>query len=60
MRSFESSIFIRVSYYIPLPNGSAKVVSQPFYQPSNLSLSLSRVFTLAENKSRAMRKTYPS
>jgi len=49
MRSFESSIFIRVSYYIPLPNGSAKVVSQPFYQPSNLSLSLSGKGTVTIN-----------
>ena len=41
MFSFEPSIIIWVSYYIPLPNGSVELVTQPSFQPINLSLPLS-------------------
>ena len=39
--SFEPSIIIWVSYPIPLPNGSVELVTQPYFQPLNLSLPLS-------------------
>jgi hypothetical protein len=39
--SFEPSIIIWVSYSIPLPNGSVELVTQPSFQPLNLSLPLS-------------------
>jgi len=39
--AFKPSIIIWVSYYIPLPNGSVELVTQPFYRPINLSLPLS-------------------
>jgi len=39
--SFEPSITIWVSYPIPLPNGSVELVTQPSFQPLNLSLPLS-------------------
>ncbi|MCI4460339.1 MAG: hypothetical protein JHC13_05535 [Acidilobus sp.] len=41
--TIKPSIIIWVSYYIPLPmpNGSVELVTQPFYQPMNLSLPLS-------------------
>jgi hypothetical protein len=41
IRSFEPSIIIWVSYPIPLPNGSVELVTQPYFQPLNLSLPLS-------------------
>jgi hypothetical protein len=41
IRSFEPSIIIWVSYPIALPNGSVELVTQPSFQPLNLSLSLS-------------------
>jgi len=39
--SFEPSIIIWVSYPIALPNGSLELVTQPSFQPINLSLPLS-------------------
>ena len=39
--SFEPSIIIWVSYSIALPNGSVELVTQPSFQPINLSLPLS-------------------
>jgi hypothetical protein len=39
--SFEPSIIIWVSYPIALPNGSVELVTQPSFQPMNLSLPLS-------------------
>jgi hypothetical protein len=39
--SFEPSITIWVSYPIPLPNGSVELLTQPSFQPLNLSLPLS-------------------
>jgi len=39
--SFEPSIIIWVSYPIALPNGSVELVTQPYFQPLNLSLPLS-------------------
>jgi len=39
--SFEPSIIIWVSYPIALPNGSVELVTQPSFQPINLSLPLS-------------------
>ncbi|MFP3286906.1 MAG: hypothetical protein RXP86_06625 [Acidilobus sp.] len=41
IRSFKPSIIIWVSYPIPLPNGSVELVTQPSFQPLNLSLPLS-------------------
>ena len=41
IRSFKPSIIIWVSYSIPLPNGSLELVTQPSFQPLNLSLPLS-------------------
>ncbi|AMD30737.1 hypothetical protein [Acidilobus sp. 7A] len=41
IRSFKPSITIWVSYPIPLPNGSVELVTQPSFQPLNLSLPLS-------------------
>jgi len=40
IRSFEPSIIIWVSYPIALPNGSVELVTQPSFQPLNLSLPL--------------------
>jgi hypothetical protein len=39
--SFEPSIIIWVSYPIALPNGSLELLTQPSFQPINLSLPLS-------------------
>ncbi|MFP3265493.1 MAG: hypothetical protein RXO54_06635 [Acidilobus sp.] len=39
--SFKPSIIIWVSYPIALPNGSVELVTQPSFQPLNLSLPLS-------------------
>jgi len=39
--SFEPSITIWVSYSIALPNGSVELLTQPSFQPLNLSLPLS-------------------
>jgi len=39
--SFEPSIIIWVSYPIALPNGSLELLTQPSFQPLNLSLPLS-------------------
>jgi len=39
--SFEPSIIIWVSYPIALPNGSVELLTQPSFQPINLSLPLS-------------------
>jgi hypothetical protein len=39
--SFEPSIIIWVSYPIALPNGSVELLTQPSFQPLNLSLPLS-------------------
>jgi len=41
IRSFEPSIIIWVSYPIALPNGSVELLTQPSFQPINLSLPLS-------------------
>jgi hypothetical protein len=41
IRSFKPSIIIWVSYPIALPNGSLELVTQPSFQPLNLSLPLS-------------------
>jgi hypothetical protein len=49
IRSFEPSIIIWVSYPIPLPNGSVELVTQPSFQPLNLSLPLSGNGTIAVN-----------
>jgi len=49
IRSFEPSIIIWVSYPIPLPNGSIELVTQPYFQPLNLSLPLSGNGTIAVN-----------
>ncbi len=49
IRSFEPSIIIWVSYPIPLPNGSVELVTQPSFQPLNLSLPLSGSGTIAVN-----------
>ena len=47
--SFEPSIIIWVSYPIPLPNGSVELLTQPSFQPLNLSLPLSGSGTIAVN-----------
>jgi hypothetical protein len=49
IRSFEPSIIIWVSYPIALPNGSVELVTQPYFQPINLSLPLSGSGTIAVN-----------
>jgi hypothetical protein len=49
IRSFEPSIIIWVSYPIALPNGSVELVTQPSFQPMNLSLPLSGSGTIAVN-----------
>jgi len=49
IRSFEPSIIIWVSYPIALPNGSVELVTQPYFQPLNLSLPLSGSGTIAVN-----------
>ncbi|MCG2868439.1 MAG: hypothetical protein L7G90_03595 [Candidatus Nanopusillus sp.] len=41
IRSLAPSIIIWVSYSIALPNGSVELVTQPSFQPMNLSLPLS-------------------
>ncbi|MFP3320235.1 MAG: hypothetical protein RXO24_06705 [Acidilobus sp.] len=41
IRSFKPSIIIWVSYPIALPNGSVELLTQPSFQPMNLSLPLS-------------------
>ncbi|MDT7868033.1 MAG: hypothetical protein RQ853_06450, partial [Acidianus sp.] len=40
IRSLKPSIIIWVSYPILLPNGSVELVTQPYFQPLNLSLPL--------------------
>ena len=47
--AFEPSIIIWVSYYIRLPNGSVKLVAQPFYRPLNLSFPLSGIWGVTVN-----------
>jgi hypothetical protein len=47
--SFEPSIIIWVSYPIALPNGSVELLTQPYFQPLNLSLPLSGSGTIAVN-----------
>jgi hypothetical protein len=49
IRSFEPSIIIWVWYPIALPNGSVELVTQPSFQPLNLSLPLSGNGTIAVN-----------
>jgi hypothetical protein len=49
IRSFKPSIIIWVSYPIALPNGSVELVTQPSFQPLNLSLPLSGSGTIAVN-----------
>jgi hypothetical protein len=49
IRSFEPSIIIWVSYSIALPNGSVELLTQPSFQPLNLSLPLSGNGTIAVN-----------
>jgi hypothetical protein len=49
IRSFKPSIIIWVSYPIALPNGSVELVTQPYFQPINLSLPLSGSGTIAVN-----------
>jgi len=49
IRSFEPSIIIWVSYPIALPNGSVELLTQPSFQPLNLSLPLSGNGTIAVN-----------
>jgi hypothetical protein len=44
IRSFKPSIIIWVSYSIALPNGSVELVTQPSFQPLNLSLPLSGIW----------------
>jgi len=46
--SFEPSIIIWVSYPIALPNGSVELVTQPSFQPINLSLPLSGKGTIID------------
>jgi hypothetical protein len=46
--SFEPSIIIWVSYPIALPNGSVELVTQPSFQPLNLSLPLSGKGTIID------------
>ncbi|MFP3402952.1 MAG: hypothetical protein RXN87_05365 [Acidilobus sp.] len=46
--SFEPSIIIWVSYPIALPNGSVELVTQPSFQPINLSLPLSGSGTIID------------
>ena len=49
IRSFKPSIIIWVSYPIALPNGSVELLTQPSFQPLNLSLPLSGSGTIAVN-----------
>ncbi|AMD30669.1 hypothetical protein [Acidilobus sp. 7A] len=49
IRSFEPSIIMWVSYPIALPNGSVELLTQPSFQPLNLSLPLSGNGTIAVN-----------
>jgi len=49
IRSLAPSIIIWVSYSIALPNGSVELVTQPSFQPLNLSLPLSGSGTIAVN-----------
>jgi hypothetical protein len=46
--SFEPSIIIWVSYPIALPNGSVELLTQPSFQPLNLSLPLSGKETIID------------
>jgi hypothetical protein len=46
--SFEPSIIIWVSYPIALPNGSVELLTQPSFQPLNLSLPLSGKGTIID------------
>ena len=47
--SLAPSIIIWVSYPIPLPNGSVELVAQPSFQPLNLSLPLSGIWSMTIN-----------
>jgi len=49
IRSLAPSIIIWASYPIHLPNGSVELVTQPYFQPLNLSLPLSGSGTIAVN-----------
>jgi hypothetical protein len=49
IRSLAPSIIIWVSYSIHLPNGSVELVTQPYFQPLNLSLPLSGIWGMVVN-----------
>jgi len=49
IRSLAPSIIIWVSYPILLPNGSVELVTQPSFQPLNLSLPLSGIWGVVVN-----------
>jgi hypothetical protein len=49
IRSLAPSIIIWVSYPIHLPNGSVELVTQPYFQPLNLSLPLSGIWGVVVN-----------
>ena len=49
IRSLAPSIIIWVSYPIHLPNGSVELVTQPSFQPLNLSLPLSGIWGVVVN-----------
>ena len=49
IRSLAPSIIIWVSYSIALPNGSVELVAQPSFQPLNLSLPLSGIWSVTIN-----------
>jgi hypothetical protein len=49
IRSLAPSIIIWVSYSIALPNGSVELVTQPSFQPMNLSLPLSGIWGVVVN-----------
>jgi hypothetical protein len=49
IRSLAPSIIIWVSYSIALPNGSVELVTQPSFQPLNLSLPLSGIWGVVVN-----------
>jgi len=49
IRSLAPSIIIWVSYPIALPNGSVELVTQPSFQPLNLSLPLSGIWGVTIN-----------
>jgi hypothetical protein len=49
IRSLAPSIIIWVLYSIHLPNGSVELVTQPYFQPLNLSLPLSGIWGMVVN-----------